>query len=132
MGTSWPPTVECAECANQTKIECVAPTCTDRVVSWLRNFTGTSSPYPQTWYYKYWIGDVKETTEVKSLTLNKDNVTVSYTAGNNSKVTYPSTTAKLVVKVFDTSAQTSSLNRTATVNFNVRRQEATIIMPDRI
>jgi hypothetical protein len=117
MGNTWPPTTKCEAptCVNQTPTECF--NCINTTKYWYRNFSATQQGY---WYYQFKM-DGAETSQVLYVTVEKDDVNISYVEGNNSFARYqPAQAAKLVVRVYDLDAQTYNLNPNATVTFRIK------------
>jgi hypothetical protein len=117
MGTTWPPIFKCEAptCINQTPTECL--NCINSTKYWYRNFTANDIG---NWYYQFKM-DGAETSQVLYVTVEKDDVNISYVEGNNSFAKYsPAQSAKFVVRVYDLDAQTYNLNPAATVTFRIK------------
>ncbi|MCG2724293.1 hypothetical protein L6303_06120, partial [archaeon] len=106
-------------CVNQTPVVC--DNCIYNITYWYANFSAgnRSSGQDTLWYYQYQL-DTSPTTATTAayVTLEKDDENITYAAGNNSNANL-SKSAMLIVQVYDSDAETYSLNPGAIVNFRI-------------
>ncbi|MEM5855618.1 MAG: Ig-like domain-containing protein, partial [Candidatus Aenigmatarchaeota archaeon] len=115
LGNLWPPALPCYECKNATPTSCIYPECYKKPITFLRNFSASEIG---TWYYRFSLGPTS-TTEVKYVIVEKDDVSLEYSEGNNSIVIRNSQPALLSVRVYDLDAETYELSPPALVTFKI-------------
>ncbi|MEM5766435.1 MAG: Hint domain-containing protein, partial [Candidatus Aenigmatarchaeota archaeon] len=117
MHTAWPPIFKCdvPTCLNQTPTECA--NCINSIKYWYRNFSANQQGV---WYYQFKM-DGAETYQVLSVTVEKDDVNVSYGGeGNDTTVIKDTQPQWLSVRVYDFDRQTYNVtNPSATVTFKL-------------
>ncbi|MBD3155046.1 MAG: DUF2341 domain-containing protein, partial [Candidatus Aenigmarchaeota archaeon] len=118
---SPPGPVECDEdtCLNQTPKECSYPGCVGSVKYWYRNFTYEDQG---TWFYKFML-HTAYTSGNDIITIEKDDINISYVGGNDIIVNRSSTQSQiLTVHVNDTDRNEDAADPDATVYFNITNQ----------
>ncbi|MCW1307597.1 MAG: hypothetical protein OH337_00005, partial [Candidatus Parvarchaeota archaeon] len=117
MHTAWPPVFKCESptCVNQTPTECF--NCIQELKYWLRNFTASEQGV---WYYQFKMDGRAETSQVLSVVVEKDDVNMSYVAGNNTVVIKDVQPQWLIVRIYDLDRGTYNVtNPSARVTFKL-------------
>src|SRR3989344_2342914 len=124
MGQTPPPSASCEppECSNETTRDILSDISVTRY--WYRNFTSNQQG---TWYYRFQMKYENDETlsafdaGTHKVTVEEDDVNITYTAGNNSGVIKDTQPQRLIAQVYDRDALTYNLTPNATVTFKVRR-----------